>query len=68
MIENNDLKCALAEHQEALEFIMAKYRMQVRPCSFSTFQENCIDRNCSNGAVIRPDLGFAINIEGQRGP
>lgn len=29
VIENNDLKCALAEHQEALEFIMAKYRMQM---------------------------------------
>ena len=29
VMENNDLKCALAEHQEAIEIIMSKYRTQV---------------------------------------
>lgn len=29
VMENNDLKCALAEHQEAIEIIMSKYRTQM---------------------------------------
>eukprot|EP00116_Pleurobrachia_bachei_P009523 sb/3469785/ len=29
VIENNELKCALAEYQESLEIIMSKYRLQM---------------------------------------
>ncbi|KAL5252449.1 hypothetical protein ACHWQZ_G015280 [Mnemiopsis leidyi] len=50
VIENNDLKCALAEHQEALEFIMAKYRMQMT--AFMTLKREQSEELPSNNEKI----------------